>query len=606
MSSAKKEGQLAFSLYLLLAGVMTWPLLGRLPSQVPMGVNDLWQSYWNLWWWKLSLLQGQSPYFTAMLLHPDGAPLGLHTHSPATMLLTLPVNLLFGMAPAYNLAIFFGFVLAGFGGFLLAREYTRSSTAAFLAGITAAYFPQHVERSLEHVNLASYWALPLFLWALVRSVRHGGKWWIATGFFFALNALFSWHNGLMAISLGLVLVLYESWRGPRPITRLVFELGLAAILAAFLLAPFAWPLIRDSRAGVASVQRGFQDRSIDPASLLVPHAGHPLWGSVLTHRQLEIRRYPAVGGLAYVGWATLALTALIVLAARRRSWGSRSMTGSDPPTGSFLLWLSLFLFFLLMSFGESLESRVFVSAEGLRLPFYWLKSIPLFGLIRLPNRFFVPAMLSLAVAMAVSVDVLLRQHSASRRHLIGAACALLLVLDYAWLPYPTRDLPRPSWVGALDDLPADLAVLDITSSHRGSGGIDMYYQTLHERPIVSGYVSANLRTTARRFREHPQLRRIFIPLGEPELDPGSPSLVDSIRQLDTGIVVVHLERTVESETEARLAIPKGAPNYPYQIRRFSPQREISVQRLKGVRSELLEAFGNPVYRDGEVEIYLVR
>ena len=381
MTSSGKEGPRAFSIYLLLAGVMTWPLLGRLTTHVPLGVNDIWQSYWNLWWWKLSLLQGRSPYFTDMLFHPAGTPLGLHTHSPATMLSTLPVNLLFGVAPAYNLAIFLGFALAGFGGFLLAREYTHTSLAAFLGGLTAAFFPQHVERSLEHINLASYWALPLFLWALVGTVRRGGWWWLGTGSFFALNCLFAWHNGLMSVPLGVGVVLFESWRGTRPIGRAALDLIKAGTLAIVLLAPFAWPLLRDAKADVAQIQRGFPNRSIDPVSLFIPHSGHPFWGSALTDLQLELRRYRAVGGLAYLGWATLALTLLAGLAARRRLPGSKRFSGSDPPSGSLALWIALFLFFLVLSFGESLNSSLFATPDWLKLPFHWLKSIPLFGLI---------------------------------------------------------------------------------------------------------------------------------------------------------------------------------------------------------------------------------
>ena len=215
-------------------------------------------------------------------------------------------------------------------------------------------------------------------------------------------------------------------------------------------------------------------------------------------------------------------------------------------------------------------------------------------------------MLSLSVAMAISVDALLRQFPAPRRNVLGGAFALLLILDYVWLPYPTRELPRPEWIEWLTQQPADLAVLDISSSHRGSGGIDMYLQTLHQRPIVGGYVSADLKAVARRFRDYPQLRRVFRPLGGAEGGPKSPSLVESIRQLEAGLVVVHLRRTAESEAQARLVETRNAPNLPYRLRLYSPRQQMSADDLEEIRGELLDAFGSPVHHDSDVEIYLVR
>lgn len=604
MPSRKKEGLLAFSLYLLMASVMTWPLLGRLATHLPMGVNDLWQNYWNLWWWKRAVLLGQSPYTTDMLFYPEGTPLGLHTHSPATMLLTLPINALFGMAPAYNLAVFFGFVLAAFGSYLLAREYTRSTPAAILAGIVAAYFPQHVEQSLEHLNLASYWALPLFLWALVRTVRRGGKWWMATGLFFSLNALLAWHYGLLSITLGIVVAGFEIWRTSRPIGRTVADLARAAGLAAVLMAPFAWPIARDSAAGVAAVQKSFPKRSIDPLSLLVPHSGHPLWGSEMTAPNIRIRRYRAVGSLGYLGIVSLALAIVGTLAHIKRPWPADSVETTEHPPGSLGLWISFTLFFLLLSFGNTPQSKLFESPDWLLLPFHWLKQFPLFGLVRLPNRFLVPAMLSLAVVVAMGADRLIRFLRPERRGLAVGVVALLMLMDFAWLPYPMRELPDPEWIAALSELPPELAVLDIPSSHRGAGSIDMYLQTLHQRPILGGAISVTPASTWRRLQAHPQLRRVFRPFGQDPMDGVRPSLAESVREIGSGLVVVHLDRTREHETELKEELSRDASNFLSRDRLYDPSHEIPEKQLSQIREELRSAFGPPVHRTSEVEIYL--
>ena len=184
-------------LYLLAALVMTFPLVLHLRSALPAGSGDVWQNYWNFWWWRTSLIDlGQSPYHSEYLFQPSGADLAFHTHSPFNMIVGMPVNLVWGEAAAYNFCILLGLWLAGWGMYLLVRDLTEDSRAAFLAGIIFAYFPQHLEQTLEHLNLASTQFLPLTLWFFFRTVRAGrSRNVVGLGGCFALNALCSWHLG---------------------------------------------------------------------------------------------------------------------------------------------------------------------------------------------------------------------------------------------------------------------------------------------------------------------------------------------------------------------------------------------------------------------------
>ena len=45
----------ALTAYLGLSVLLTWPLLPSAGSQVPRGDLDLWQNYWNAWWWARSI-----------------------------------------------------------------------------------------------------------------------------------------------------------------------------------------------------------------------------------------------------------------------------------------------------------------------------------------------------------------------------------------------------------------------------------------------------------------------------------------------------------------------------------------------------------------------
>ena len=374
---------------------------------------------------------------------------------------------------------------------------------------------------------------------------------------------------------------------------------------AIRLAPFAWPIARDSAAGVASIQKSFPKRSIDPMSLLVPHSGHPLWGSRVTAVNKALRRYRALGGLGYLGFVSLALAMFGAFTHKRcQSTSSPAERPSCPP-GSLVLWMLLALFFLLLSFGDSPQSKFFESPDWLLLPFHWLKRFPLFGLVRLPNRFMVAAVLSLSVVVAMGADCLVRFLRPERRHLAVSALALLMLLDFAWLPYPMRELPKPDWMAALSELPPDLAVLDIPSSYRGAGAFDMYLQTLHQRPILGRSISVNPTSTRTRSKAHPQLRRVFRPFNRDPMGGVRPSLTESIREIGSDIVVVHLDRTREQESEAKANLSRDASNFLYRDRLYDPMREIPEERLALISQELRSAFGPPAHETSEVEIYLV-
>ncbi len=616
LSSSRRFTAFAFLFYLVLAVVMTWPLIWRLSSAVPMGTHDIWQNYWNFWWWKRALLEiGQSPYHTDMIFHPvfrdAPAPLGCHTHSPANIIWTMPVNALFGVSAALNLAVFAGFVLAGFGAWLLTREYTPSRAGAILGGIVYAYFPQHVEQSLEHLNLASIHGLPLFLWALVRVIRHGGAGRSALcGALFALNALFSWHLGLIAVALGIPLAIFELVKGDRRLLAVLGNLGAAAVLALALVGPSLWALVDASASGEAVLRKAPVDKPIDLLFLLIPHSGHPLWGAAVADIHDAFRSYPSVGFVGYIGIAALSLALLSPLAdrARRTPAGAHAESrsaGVRPIRHATWLWVGLFVFFLLLALGATLKIAG-QDVDWLPMPYRWLQEIPIFGIVRVPNRFLPPAMLALSVLVALGAGAIALLLPARFKSLFVAGAGLLLLVDFMWIPYPMRPVPRPEWLAELDRFPRDTIVLDIPSGHRARAAEDMLLQTWHGRPIASGYTATPLRRVEELLERYPVLRRI-LERYPPEKAKTGPPLSAAIRELGIGVVVLHHDRSVSRILQRRKEIARTYPNAIYRKRIENPEVGTEDATLRAIREELVREFGEPVARHGdEVEIFVVR
>ncbi|HHY55720.1 MAG TPA: hypothetical protein GYA08_09815, partial [Chloroflexi bacterium] len=121
-SSPFQQHLLALALYLAATVVFTWPLAANLTTAIPGDSFDGWQNYWNQWWIKQALIDRiVNPLRTDLLYYPTGVSLYFHTLNPFNGVTTLPIQLAFGLIPAYNAVVFMSWVLAGYGVFLLAR-----------------------------------------------------------------------------------------------------------------------------------------------------------------------------------------------------------------------------------------------------------------------------------------------------------------------------------------------------------------------------------------------------------------------------------------------------------------------------------------------------
>ena len=108
---------LALAGYLLLTLGLTYPLAAQFSRAIPGDGFDGWQNYWNLWWIKTAVLEQHThPWFTNLLYAPTGVGLLFHTLNAFNGFITLPIQLVFGLLPAYNTAVLFSRMRTGFPG----------------------------------------------------------------------------------------------------------------------------------------------------------------------------------------------------------------------------------------------------------------------------------------------------------------------------------------------------------------------------------------------------------------------------------------------------------------------------------------------------------
>ncbi len=600
----------------VLTVVLTWPLAADLGRRVPEGDKDLWQNYWNAWWWARAAREGASPFHTELLFHPTGTSLGWHTHSPANVVPMVPVVILAdrlgldGPAAAVSAATLLGFFLAAVGGFLLAREVTGAIGPSLLAGVVFGFFPHRVEQSLEHLNLASSWAMPFAILFLARAARGDGlRAWLPAGAFLGINALLSWHHGALLAITAIAVAAAGVLRSPRRRAGLA-GVGLAALTCALLVLPFLWPMIDEIAGGGGGLKEPVH-KPIDPLFLVIPSSGHPLWGSAVAWIYREFRHYPSMGFVAYGGIAAIALC---FAAGAYRSPARTTPEGPAAPRPALAgrrapaFWGALAVIHIVLALG----SYPLIANKGfpaIPLPFGLLAEVPVLRLIpetvRVANRFMTPAMLAVSVLCALggaAASRPFRRPALARAVIAGLGAAL--VIDFLWIPYPVREVPRPAFLPALAGLPSGLAVLDIPTGSGPRAARDMLNQTRHGHPIAGGYVSKETPEIRKTLKEHPVLQMVFTAHPKPWF--GKETLPQAIRSLKVGIAVVHLDREVGRLEAAREEASRGHPHDLYAPRLHDPEIGIHSDDMERVREELKESFGPPVYRDADTEIYLVR
>ncbi|MEO7912999.1 MAG: 6-pyruvoyl-tetrahydropterin synthase-related protein [Roseiflexaceae bacterium] len=491
--------------YIVLTLALTWPLALRWTTDLPGGphkdgLEDAYQNVWNLWWMQQALAQPTNPLITDRFFYPEHPNLYYHTLSPINTLLAAPITALWGPIAGFNTVVFMSCVLGALGMWWLAYDRTRAHQAALLAGIVYAFSPFHMAALITDGQLqivALHW-LPFYVLFLLRAIEHGGKRnLLLAGMFLVLNAWTDWYYTLFLL---LFTAGYGVWRllarAPDWPARRALVTRLALIGALFVLgaAPLLIPmLIEATRATYMNIYPADDPERlvIDLLAFVLPARLHPWWGAAPWDWgvQIDVNRRFYLGAVA-LGLAIFG--ALRCSAARR--WGAVALA-----TG-------------VLALGPTL--RLNGQSTGVPLPYRLIANLPLIRLSRQPDRFDVLVTLALAIMVAYGARELLdSKHLSAFAHvrprlkrilptaLLTSVLAALLLLDYLVAPMLTRKPAIPTFLASLPhtdpstrsgDTSGQAGALLEYPFHNQSPYRDaerMLFQTVHGRPISSGYHS---------------------------------------------------------------------------------------------------------------------
>ncbi len=487
------SGSLALIGYLVLTIGMTYPLVTQFSSAIPGDSFDGWQNYWNLWWVKTALVDKITwPWFTDLLYHPKGVSLLFHTLNAFNGITFLPVQLAFGLLPAYNSVVMFSFAIGGLGGYLLTRQVLgppSSRLAAFLAGAIFTFSPYHFAHLLGHMQLIALAWLPFYALYTLRTLRAAenarsqrvAREGALAALFLVLVALCDWYYAFYCILFTTIAAIWFGLRSIRAAQTNALRRGLVALAAiglttAALLSPLLVPMIREARQASYMVPDPAQSRmlSADLLAFVTPQGFHPVWGEWARlqgeHFTATISEYSV-----FAGFTVLALT----LAGMFARWRG-GMKG---------LWLGVALSFFILSLGPILH----VGGQAVRLPggaeitlpYTAIAKLPFLNIMRSISRLDVIVMLALGVLAAGGLNWLIRSRSGGPA--LGGLALALVLFEFLPAPYPMSPPDTPSWYQTLAEDSRSGAVLNLPANWDRPGYL--LYQTAHRKPLTFAYIS---------------------------------------------------------------------------------------------------------------------
>jgi len=499
-------------LFCVLTLVMTWPVVAQLGSHVPGGTVDLWTHRWTYWWVKHAIVEGQTPFFTDLLFHPQGVSLTFHNIAWVNIAVWLPLQAVLGATTAYSLTFLIFCTLNGFAMYLLARELVDSLPAAFVSGLVYGFWPYTMSQ-FGHPNMKVTCWVPLALLYLRRTLdERRVKDALLAALFLALTGLTRWQLLLMASVLFVLYLARDFLRDRSGWTkRTAGLLILAGLVAGVVMAPLALPVASTlwSRDDVTDVlfSEGISGQT-DLLAYVLPTRYHPLW-----HTRLERLYDNFVHNKVFVPFLGYTVLALALYGALKR-WRQ----------GRF--WLLVAGVYVVLALGPQLRvnGRLY---PGVPMPYRLFRNLFVVRAVRVPNRFNLFLGLPVAVLVSLGVEALTRRRSRLISGLSTVVLGVLILLEYSLVPYHTERPVTPKWYEQLAREPGEVAVLDLPLGLHTYNKRYMFYQITHQKPLVEGKIARPPREAFAFLESSPFLRELH------EQNVMDPDLVDVSHQLST-------------------------------------------------------------------------
>ncbi len=470
---------------IFLTTVATFPLIKHFGSTIPGNGGDVYINSWFVWWFEHAIVSlKQSPFTTNYQFYPLTINLAQDI-SIIHGILSAPITHFFGFFAGYNFIIFFTHVVTGIGLYIFIKLFVSNGLAAFLGSIifTFSYYRSframtgHIDvASTEWFGFALYFICLLFIFN-----QHRKKYILGASFFLALCAYTEYRNFLyLSLFIGVIFIIsiitdiLEAKKGNLSNTLLLKIKSLAKTILVTTL--FMSPIIVLNINKLSDVVHApfYSEFNANILSFLLPPC-NTLISKILQYCYAS----PSYeGGIVYLGIVPM-LLALLFIFLKRNSTQNKIL----------FIFGGCFVIFFVLSLGS-------------QTPIYpWLFDyLTPIKILRVPSRFVVLLEVILALFSSYTLAYIFNHsiHRTTKLLTITFLC-LVLVTEGKIVPISLLDPPPiPTLYQKIAQDKNNYAILEIPFGFRnaiyestGSQKNDMsfYFQTVHKKPIIGGYMS---------------------------------------------------------------------------------------------------------------------
>jgi hypothetical protein len=507
------------ALYTIITVLMTYPV--AFSATAVAGGGDAFFYLWDLWWFKKALLSCSNPYFTTYLFYPSGLSLAYSTITPFNGIISVPLQLFLDVVAVYNILWMCTFIVAGYGTYLLVLYLTENHHAAFIAGLIYAFSPYHFAHALGHLSLITIGWIPFFILYLYKTINEDNfKNPLLACFFLLLVGLSDVNYLLYSLVFAVIFFIYSliSHRSSFFHRQCLIRISIFWITSGIGILAIVYPLIKE----FFSAHTPYQDfgsmelYSADVLAYFTPSKLHPLFGKIVDS-VYENFTSNFVENTIFIGFFVLFL--VIVALVKKRG-----------PQIKF--WILALVLFIVLSLGPYLHFNGIVnlaigeSQFKILLPGI-IQTLPIISMAHVPARWDVMVMLSVSVISGYGLDEIFRKYQGMQwRHIalnkyLSIIFIMVILFEYMVIPYPITNAKIPEYydifskddqIYAIYEIPDHVSFL--------SSPINMYYQTRHEKPILSGYT--HISDSAKTFRmTTPLIRDLYFVQMTPQNNGGS-------------------------------------------------------------------------------------
>ena len=214
-------------------------------------------------------------------------------------------------------------------------------------------------------------------------------------------------------------------------------------------------------------------------------------------------------------------------------------------------WAALTIGFAILALGPFIH----VAGANTHIPGPWslLRYVPIVGLARAPARFAVVTALGLAVLFAAALVFLGRRYPKQRPRILWGVSALL-VFELLPMPIPLYSAAVPAIYERVTAAPADVRLLELpwgvrdgTTSVGDFSARSQFFQTVHGKSLIGGYLSRLAWSRLTELRRHPVLDPLVTlseggPLSPDREVRALAAAGDFLRRTNIGFVMVDRSR----------------------------------------------------------------